>query len=87
MAKFSICIRSKRSDGFYPVYIRVFHNKSTQYIKTGFLVNEKGIRTVYDKDGKKTLEVSDKRVVKRMPAKDRSIREQNKQLRTNESDE
>lgn len=64
MAKFSICIRSKRSDGFYPVYIRVFHNKSTQYIKTGFLVNEKGIRSVYDKDGKKTLEVSDKRVVK-----------------------
>ncbi len=64
MAKFSIRIRNKRRDGFYPVYIGVFHNKRTQYIKTGFLVNEKGIRTIYDKNGKKTIEVSDKRVVK-----------------------
>ena len=27
MAKFSIRIRNKRRDGFYPVYIGVFHNQ------------------------------------------------------------
>ncbi len=35
MAKFSIRIRNKRRDGFYPVYIGVFHNKRTQLLLSG----------------------------------------------------
>jgi site-specific recombinase XerD len=35
-----------------------------QYINTGFLVSERGIRTVYDEKGKKCVEISDKRVLK-----------------------
>jgi site-specific recombinase XerD len=64
MAKFTPCVRNKRSDGFYPVYIRVFHNNSIQYIKTDSLVGNKGLKTVYDAKGKKSMEISDKRVLK-----------------------
>jgi addiction module HigA family antidote len=40
MAKFTHCIRNKRNGGLYPVYIRVYHNKSLQYINTGLLVGD-----------------------------------------------
>ena len=63
MAKFVPCIRNKRSDDLYPVYIRVFHNSSLQYINTGLLVGEKGLKTTYDKNGKKQIGVSDRRVL------------------------
>jgi len=63
MAKFVPCVRNKRSDGLYPVYIRVFHNKSLQYINTGLLVVEKGLKTTYDDKGNKQIEISDRRVL------------------------
>ena len=36
-------MRYQRPDGYYTVYIRVAHNKRTQYIKTDKVVNSKGI--------------------------------------------
>lgn len=41
MAIFKITVRKKRSDGFYPVYIRVTHNKKVSYIKTDKLTTDK----------------------------------------------
>lgn len=32
------CVQWARKDGFYPVYIRVTHNRATQYIRTGKMV-------------------------------------------------
>ena len=55
MATLKICVRSKRSDGFYPVYIRVTHHRELAYIKTDKMVNDKGIT--------KTKEVKDPYVV------------------------
>lgn len=43
MATFKICVRKKRNDGFYPVYIRVTHNTKTGYIKTDKLVDHNGL--------------------------------------------
>ena len=64
MAKFSPCVRNKRNDELYPVYIRIFHNKELQYINTGLLVNDKGLKTSYTKSGKKKLDITDKKVVR-----------------------
>ena len=63
MAKFVTCIRNRRNDGLYPVYIRVFHNKSIQYIKTGLLVGDKGLKVSYKKDGKKQINISNVRIL------------------------
>lgn len=41
MATFKICVRKKRSDGFWPVYIRVTHDRKTQYVKTDKVVTDK----------------------------------------------
>ena len=65
MAKFTTCVRGKRNDGLYPVYIRVFHNGGLQYINTGLLVNEHGIKTSYTKSGKKQTDISDRIVLKK----------------------
>lgn len=43
MATFKICARVKRTDGFYPVYIRVTHQRKTTYIKTDKVINNKGL--------------------------------------------
>lgn len=43
MATFKACIRKIRKDGFYPVYIRVTHNRKTGYIKTDKVVDKKGL--------------------------------------------
>ena len=43
MATFKICIRKGRTDGYYPVYIRVTHNRKTTYIKTDKMVDKKGL--------------------------------------------
>ena len=43
MAKFKAMVRYQRPDGYYTVYIRVSHNKKTQYIKTDKVVNQKGV--------------------------------------------
>ena len=38
MATLKACVQKMRNDGFYPVYIRVTHNRTTQYIKTDKMV-------------------------------------------------
>ena len=43
MAVFKAVVRFKRPDGFYPVYIRVTHQRKAQYIKTDKLVDQKGV--------------------------------------------
>lgn len=52
MATFKITIQKQRSDGFWPVYIRVVHHSKPSYIKTDKIVDDKGIN-------KKTKEVKD----------------------------
>ena len=43
MACFKICIRSRRNDGLYPVYIRFTKSNQVSYVKTSWVVNEKGL--------------------------------------------
>ena len=43
MAVFKAVVRFKRPDGFYPVYIRVTHQRKAQYIKTDKMVDQKGV--------------------------------------------
>lgn len=50
MATFKTCVRSMRSDGYYPVYIRVTQNRKTEYIKTDMLVFQKDIKKGEIKD-------------------------------------
>lgn len=40
MANFKALVRTARADGFYQVYIRVTHNRSTSYIKTDKMVTK-----------------------------------------------
>ena len=44
MATFKICVRGRRSDGLYPVYIRITHNRQVGYIKTDKCVDVKNIK-------------------------------------------
>lgn len=44
MATFKVCVRKRRNDGFYPVYIRVTQRKKIGYIKTDKIVSEEGLR-------------------------------------------
>lgn len=37
------CVQKQRSDGFYPVYIRVIHNRQSAFIKTDKLVDRKSV--------------------------------------------
>lgn len=65
MAVFGIVVRAKRNDGFYPVYIRVSHGSGVvSYIKTSFVVSERGLKKTYTKSGKEKIEVSDVKVVR-----------------------
>lgn len=41
MATFKVIVKSRRKDGFYPVYIRVTHKAKLAYIATGKLVTDK----------------------------------------------
>lgn len=41
MATMKACVQKMRNDGFYPVYIRVTHNRTTQYIKTDKMVTKR----------------------------------------------
>ena len=65
MASFTPCVRRQKNNGLYPVYIRVYHKNETHYINTGLLVNEKGLKTVYDKHGNKQFDVTDRIVLKK----------------------
>lgn len=51
MATFKACVQKQRTDGFWPVYIRVTHQRKTSFIKTDKMVNNKGLT--------KTKEVKD----------------------------
>ena len=64
MATFGIVVRNKRSDGYYPVFIRVIHKSAVSYIKTAFVVSDRGLRKSYTKTGREKVEVSDKRVLR-----------------------
>ena len=44
MASFKICVRVKRQDGLYPVYIRITHNRQVGYIKTDKCVGKEGLK-------------------------------------------
>ncbi|WP_068690291.1 tyrosine-type recombinase/integrase [Culturomica massiliensis] len=50
MANFKICVRKKRTDNLYPVYIRITHHRKTAYIKTEKVVDKSGIRKGEVKD-------------------------------------
>lgn len=50
MATFKTCIRLKRRDGLYTVYIRITHNREARYIKTDKVVNKSQIRKGEIKD-------------------------------------
>ncbi len=41
MATFKACVQKQRKDGFYPVYIRVTHQRATVYIKTDKMVTKR----------------------------------------------
>lgn len=43
MATFKIVVQKQRKDGFWPVYIRITHNRGVKYIRTDKIVNDKGI--------------------------------------------
>lgn len=42
MATFKAIVKSRRKDGFYPVYIRVTHQTKLAYIVTDKLINALG---------------------------------------------
>lgn len=43
MVTFKPCVQKQRSDGFYPVYIRVTHQRKVGFIKTDKVVSKKGV--------------------------------------------
>jgi len=43
MATFKALVRYRRSDGYYPVYIRVIHQQKVSYIKTDKIISQNGI--------------------------------------------
>ena len=43
MATFKPCVQKQRADGFYPVYIRVTHQRKVGFIKTDKVVSKKGV--------------------------------------------
>lgn len=43
MAVFKSLVRYQRPDGFYPVYIRVIHQRKVHYMKTDKIVDHKGV--------------------------------------------
>ena len=44
MANFKICLRTQKSDGLFPVYIRVTHKRQVGYIKTDKCVSKEGFK-------------------------------------------
>lgn len=43
MATFKISVQKQRTDGLWPVYIRVTHNRKSAFIKTSKMVDNKGL--------------------------------------------
>ena len=44
MASFRICLRNRRNDGLFPVYIRITHKRQVGYIRTNKAVSKEGVR-------------------------------------------
>ena len=42
MATFKVIVQKQRNDGFWPVYIRITHNRGVKYIRTDKIVDSKG---------------------------------------------
>ena len=61
MATLAISVQKKRKDGFWPVYIRVTHNRQLAYIKTD--------KMVHDSDLGRSKEVRDPYVVQSLNKK------------------
>lgn len=40
---FKVCVRNRRKDGLWAVYLRLVHNRKVGYLKTGLLVNSDGL--------------------------------------------
>lgn len=72
MADFNIVIRLKKEDKenaskkriTLPVYISVAHNGNTRYIKTQFMVTEKGLKKITNRIGAIDYEVKDQFILK-----------------------
>ena len=43
MATFKITVQKQRTDGYWPVYIRVIHHRESAFMKTDKMVDNKGI--------------------------------------------
>lgn len=57
MASFKICVRNRRKDGLWPVYLRLVHDRKVAYIRTELLVSDAGLS--------KDREIKDTFVLKR----------------------
>ena len=68
MATFKACVKSKRRDGFYAVYIRVIHHKKVAYIPTDKMVNEKGMSKSGEIEDPYVLQFCTNRIVAYMEA-------------------
>lgn len=66
MATFKACVKAKRKDGFYPVYIRVIHHKKVAYMPTDKMVNDKGITKTGEIDDPYVLQFCTNRIVEYM---------------------
>lgn len=66
MATFKACVKAKRKDGFYPVYIRVIHHKKVAYIPTDKMVNDKGLSKSGEIEDPYVLQFCTNRIVEYM---------------------
>ena len=61
MATFRITLQKQRADGYWPVYIRVIHQRQSMFIKTDKMVDNKGIikktKDIKDPFVKKALDI------------------------------
>lgn len=63
MATFKACVQKERNDGFFPVYIRVTHRRSTQYIRTDKMVTRKELTKTKDIKDPYVLQYCTKRIL------------------------
>ncbi len=66
MATLKACVKAKRKDGFYPVYIRVIHHKKVAYMPTDKMVNDKGLTKTGEIDDPYVLQYCTARIVEYM---------------------
>lgn len=64
MATFTTCVRNKRSDGYYPVYIRLAHKGMIQYLKTDYIIHQKSLSSMYNENGIRKEVITDKFVLR-----------------------